>query len=69
MDNGLSLFQVERVVNLVAVLILIVMDNGLSPLFLGGNTFPAGEVLILIVMDNGLSHKLSKFIGRTFTKS
>ena len=37
------------------VLILIVMDNGLS--LLGGGT-PAGElklVLILIVMDNGLS--------------
>ena len=37
------------------VLILIVMDNGLSPrdeVLFGGGT----PVLILIVMDNGLSH-------------
>ena len=37
------------------VLILIVMDNGLSPLVdESGNA--TGNVLILIVMDNGLSH-------------
>ena len=38
-----------------SVLILIVMDNGLSQIVLLSVTV-AESVLILIVMDNGLSH-------------
>ena len=39
---------------MIFVLILIVMDNGLSPLYLSHRS-RCIKVLILIVMDNGLS--------------
>ena len=42
------------------VLILIVMDNGLSPLLAGCRTLGDAAVLILIVMDNGLSHVIAE---------
>ena len=53
MDNGLSPVKTQDCDRSFGVLILIVMDNGLSPL----NKAKAkkAEVLILIVMDNGLS--------------
>ena len=58
MDNGLSLTVAESEF-WKGVLILIVMDNGLS------RGTPTGElvllsVLILIVMDNGLSPTRNK---------
>ena len=55
MDNGLSLRRGggERLRQ--GVLILIVMDNGLSRLLLACRGQGRQEVLILIVMDNGLS--------------
>ena len=55
MDNGLSPPAGELILlSVEVVLILIVMDNGLSPWQSLVYTYQR-RVLILIVMDNGLS--------------
>ena len=55
MDNGLSREIVTLDPNK-GVLILIVMDNGLSRFEIALRRGGGERVLILIVMDNGLSH-------------